>query len=109
MSQPTDLTHVMNYIGTRYSFTPENYPSLEGVTSDQKKAFAVGHSVHHMYKSVGRLAAERERYDNGGMMNEATLKEGAVRMFINAIKLIEELGLTAQDLADSIPEYIVSK
>ncbi len=109
MSQSTDLTEVMSFIGARYTFTPEHYPSLEGVTPDQKKSFAVSHSVHHMCKSMGKLAAECERYDHGGTMNDAGLKEGAVKMFINSIKLVEELGISAQELADSIPEYMASK
>ena len=109
MSQSTDLAKVMSFIGACYTFTPEHYPSLEGVTPDQKKSFAVSHSVHHMCKSMGKLAAECERHDHGGVMSDAALEKGAVKMFINAVKLIEELGLTAQDLADRVPEYMASK
>ncbi|MHB8651858.1 MAG: hypothetical protein ACYC8S_01850 [Minisyncoccota bacterium] len=109
MPQSKDLAHLMSYIGARYTFTPEHYPPLEGVTRDQKKAFAVSHSVYHICKSVGKLAAECERHDHGGAINDAPLKEGTVKMFINAVKLAEELGISAQELADSIPEYMTSK
>lgn len=109
MSQLTDLVYLMGYIGTRYTFTPEHYPSLEGLSPEHKKAFAVSHSVHHMCKSIGKLATECERCDHGGVMSDAALEEGAVKMFINAVKLVEELGLTAQDLANKIPEYMASK
>lgn len=108
MPEPT-LAQVMSYIGTRYTFTPEHYPSLEGVTLEQKKAFAVSHSIHHMCKSMGKLAAECERCDHGGVMSDAALEEGAIKMFINAVKLVEELGLTSQDLAGRVSKYMASK
>lgn len=111
MSQSTDLTKIMEYIGARYTFTPEHYPTLGVASPSQKKVFVVGHSVFHMCKSIGKLAAECERWDHAGSehMDNAILKEATVKMFINAVKLAEELGISAQDLADSVPLYMASK
>lgn len=74
-----------------------------------KKAFALSHSVHHMQKSVGKLAAECERYDHGGKLDDAAIKEGVVKMFINSVKLAEEMGINAEELAASVPTFMASK
>ena len=109
MSQNTELVALMTHIGDRYTFTPEQYPALKGKTPEQRRAFAVNHNVLHMLKSVGRLAGESERYDHGGKMDGDALREGVVKMLINTLKLAEELGLSAQDLADSVPAFMQSK
>lgn len=108
VTNPTDLAELMSYIGARYQFIADNYPALGSATDEQREAFAVSHSVHHMSKSLGRLSAECESYDHGGKMNTVALKEGVVKMFINVVKLAEELNISAEELGASVPGYMRS-
>jgi hypothetical protein len=104
-----ELRGLMEYIGSRYIFAPEHYSALAGMSSEQGKAFAVGHSTFHMCKSIGKIAAECERFDHGGNLDDAVLKEGVIKMLINVLKLAEVMGISPDDLGSSIPNYMTSK
>ena len=103
------LSMLMEFVGSRYKFTSENYPALKKKSPEQIKAFAVGHSAHHMMKSLGRISAECEAYDHGGVMNQELLHEATVKMLINTLKLAEELGISAGELIGSVPRVMRSK
>ncbi len=106
----TNLQQIMDFIESKYVFSEENYPSLKGWSEAQRQAFAITHSVLHMNKSVGRIAGECESYDHGGDgPNNAIVREATVKMLINTLKLAEELGMTAEDLAKAIPVVMRSK
>lgn len=109
LTQMDSLRTLMEFIGARYQFTPENYPEMEGMSEEQKKAFAVSHSAHHMMKSLGRIATECESYDHGSRMNGPALREATVKMLINTLKLAEELGMTPEELANAVPDLMKSK
>ena len=109
MFKLTDLAQLMEYIGSRYTFTADHYPRMTGLDSDGKKAFVLSHSVHHIQKSVGKLAAECEHFDHGGKLDDTAIREGVVKMFINSVKLAEEMGITAEELAASVPTFMASK
>lgn len=104
MNLPANLHEIMHYIGERYTFTAEHYPALKNATPEERRAFAVNHSVYHMAKSVGKLASECEAADHGGEMDEAALRRATVKMLINALKLAEEIGMDADDLAREVPQ-----
>lgn len=106
MSHTVNLEKIMRYIGDRYVFIPDRYPGIKNFSDDQKRAFAISHSVHHMNKSIGRLSAECERFDHGGTMDETMLKETSFKILISSLKLIEELGYTAEDFAKAVPELV---
>ena len=107
--QSTDLISIMKHIGKRYTFTADHYPILSLLNHDQKMAFTVSHSAHHMSKSLGKISAECEAFDHGGELNKATLEEATVKIFISVIKLAEELGMTAADMCEKIPTYMRNK
>lgn len=62
-----------------------------------------------MIKSIGRLAGECEQHDHGEQLDDRALKEGVVKIFINTLKLAEELGISAGELVDSVPLLMASK
>lgn len=105
----TDLHVVMEYIGSRYTFTPEHYPILAQLDETQKLAFAVNHSAHHLSKSLGKISAECEAFDHDGELKREILEETTVKMFINILKLAQELGMNAADLCSKAPEFMKSK
>lgn len=105
----TDLHVLMEYIGSRYTFTPEHYPILARLDETQKLAFAVSHSAHHLSKSLGKISAECEAFDHGGELKREALEEATVKMFINILKLAEELDMSAADLCSKVPEFMKNK
>jgi hypothetical protein len=104
-----DLGSTMQYIGERYMFTPEHYPVLDQLAPKQRKAFAISHIAHHMSKSLGKISAECESFDHANQLNEASVKEATVKMFINTLKLAQELGMTPEDLMEAVPQLMKSK
>ena len=104
-----NMQELMDFIGTRYIFSVEYYPVLQGKSADETRVFAINHSHLHMSKSLGRLAAESERYDHGGSIDNAVVKEVTVKMLINVLKLAQELGMTADELIEAVPNFMISK
>jgi len=106
----SSLQELMAFIGSGYVFSKENYPLLAGKSDIQKMAFAINHSILHMNKSIGKIAAECESYDHGhSHLNEDIIKEATVKMLINTLKLADELGMTAKDLFETVPDLMKSK
>ena len=103
-----DLASLMSFIGERYTFTEEHYPGFSQLTPKQQKLFAVRHSQLHMSKSTGAIATEAEAADHGGEMNSENLKVATTKMLINTLKLAEELGMTPEDIAASVPRVMKS-
>lgn len=112
----SDLSSLMAFIGERYTFTEEHYPTLgrdygpsvNGLSDEERLHFIVRHSALHMMKSIGKIAAEAENADHGGLMNEEALKVATTKMLVNVLKLAEELGISGDDLAANVPNVMAS-
>ena len=107
VSEPTNIADLMKHIELTYVFTAEHYPELarEGVN---KEVFALRHLLHHIQKSVGRLAAECERFDHGDELNDANIREVVVKILINVLKLAAERGISAKELVGDVPAFMKS-
>ncbi len=104
-----DLRELMNHIASVWICDEERYPALQGMSSDQRKNFLIKHSLLHISKTSGKIATVCESFDHSGVMledDEASLRIDVVKMFVNVIKLAEEVGLTAEDLQDKAPTII---
>lgn len=105
----TSLDKVMTYITERYRFNDETYPGFSKLTMEEKRRFAINHSILHMNKSIGKLAAEVESLDHGGGMDEEALRVATVKMFVNTLVLAERLGMDDEQLAGAVPGVMKSK
>ena len=105
----TDLRVVMEYIASRFTFTPEHYPLLAKLGLSERQPFAIGHSVKHLQKSLGEIAAESESLDHGGPMDINVLREATAKMLVSTLKLAEEIGMSAEELATMVPKVMSSK
>jgi hypothetical protein len=104
-----DLSSLMAYIGARYTFTPEYYPLLAKVGLAERQPFAISHSIMHLQKSLGQIAAESESHDHGGPMDINALEVATTKLLVSTLKLAEELGMTAERLSYMIPQVMKSK
>ncbi len=104
-----DLRSLMSFIGERYIFTEKHYPSFNRLSAAGKVFFTVRHSQLHMSKSIGKIAAELEAADHGAVMSVDNLQVATAKMLVNVLKLAEELGMSAEELAAKIPEVMKNK
>lgn len=97
-----------------YEFSGKNYPELRGVEpgSVDVVSFGIRHSLHHMTKSVGRIAEYVERVEHGGPMEAGDaqfLDETVKKQFVNVLRLAELLNLTADDLMGYAAEKYMNR
>ena len=104
-----DLQKLMDSIGSKYVVSQEAYPELANKTSGQVLVFAIKHSHFHMSKSLGRIATECEEFDHSQSCDLEIIKQATKEMLINTLKLAQELGMTAADLTEAVPNLMKSK
>lgn len=103
-----NLQELMNLIGSKYVFSKENYPKMDDSSTETKQMFAIGHSNFHMQKSLGKIAQVCEEYDHKGNMTHQGItkaEEATVKIFINTLKLAEELGFSAEELFERVEQF----
>ncbi len=103
------LQQLMGHIATVWQCDPSRYPELEGMNAEERQNFLIKHSVLHITKTTGKLATLSEDYDHNqkiGDDHSENLKTLATKMFVNSLKLAEEVGMSADDLLHKAPEYI---
>lgn len=99
----TDLRVLMEEIGKVYAFTPQKYPVLSNVGSNfEETMFAVNHSLKHMTKSSGSIAAQCEAQDHGGRVDLGAIATAAIKQVINSLNLANVLGITPEQLVRTI-------
>ncbi len=69
------------------------------MSPQQLKTAALGHSVYHMCKTLGKIAAECESLDHGGVFDQNAMRTAAVKMIVNALKLAADLDMNADEIA----------
>jgi hypothetical protein len=103
-----NLQELMNLIGSKYVFNKENYPKLNDSSPETKMMFAISHTAFHMQKSLGKIAEVCEEYDhkdNRTHQDITKIEEATVKMFINTLKLAEELEFSADDLFERVEQF----
>jgi hypothetical protein len=102
----SDIEILMKCIGEHYVFTNDHYPNALLETPEQQRHFATAHTLMHMNKALGKIATEVESADHGGQLDVNILHEATLKMLINTLKLAEELGLSAEDIARRTPALL---
>lgn len=103
-----NLQELMDLIGSKYIFNQENYPNMDDSVHETKMMFAIKHSSFHMQKSLGKIAEVCEEYDHRGARTHKTFnqtEEAVVKMFVNTLKLAEEIGMSADNLFESVEKF----
>ncbi len=97
-----DLQRLMHTIDRGYQFTPATYHALPAGADPH--LFGIHHSLLHMNKATGVIAAELERHDHDSTLDHPALELAVKKEFVNVLKLAAHLGLTAEDLAAHVRE-----
>ncbi len=101
-----DLEALMAKIAEVWKCDEARYPELAGMNDAQKKNFVIKHSVLHIAKTNGKIAALCEDFDHNGTDMSEEAKTLAVKLFINSLKLAEESGLSTSDLLSRAPNFV---
>jgi hypothetical protein len=105
----TDLDALMAHIGDTWVCDAARYPELQGMNEEAHRNFVVKHSLMHILKTTGKIASCCEDFDHthtAGPEEGLLLQELAIKLVVNALKLAEEVGLSADDLLQRAPRYI---
>ncbi len=87
-----------------FSFTGSDYPTLRSVPPEGTKIpFIANHSLLHMMKTQGQLAALIEASDHGSAFDQKAAERVAVKMFTHTLVLASHLGMSADDLISGVP------
>lgn len=108
MGKSKTLQDVMGIIAKKYVFKKENYPNMDDSSVETVRAFAINHSVLHMQKTLGKIADVCEVYDHTGKQSLDglnTVGSATVKMFINTLKLAEEIGISAEQLIAEVDTF----
>lgn len=106
--QTLDKAH--DYINRWYRLTGENCPLLRhDLSPTEGRAFIITHGVKHIQKAIGVIATETEVADHGVGMRPDALQTATVKIFINAMMMAHELGLSPADIAAAVPAAMKSK
>ena len=103
------LQTLSEQIATVWKCDSGRYPELAGVTDQERKNFLIKHSILHITKTAGKLAVVCENFDHTRELKEESVEECkilATKMFINALKLAEEVGVSPDELLQRAPTYI---
>ena len=109
MRKADSLQSLMSHIARVWVCNPHRYPALAGMSAEERKNFLLKHSLLHIAKTAAKVAAVCESFDHAGHgspEDEEALKVAATKMVVNALKLAEEAGLTAEELFARAPQYI---
>jgi hypothetical protein len=101
-----DLQEAMDIIAARYVCSPQNYPALEGKTGQEIHDFSMNHAAVHLMKSLGKIAAQLEAQDHGEKLNQEELREATAKMYINALRIAELQGMTADELLRRVSDIL---
>lgn len=103
-----DVGLLMGLVAEALPVDPGAYPTLGGMSEPEVRNFCVRHSALHFSKTAGQLAALAEALDHGSELRLEKLQKIAVNSVVNALKLADEAGLSANDIASEIrSKYIV--
>ena len=104
-----NLEQLSEHIAKIWVCDASRYPELAHLSEEGQQNFRVKHSILHINKSLGKLAALCEDFDHEAAAKEefvAERKKLAIKLFINALKLAEESDVSAKELLEKSPEYI---
>lgn len=106
-----DLSELIAYTAEAAPYTAENYPQLASLKGEDAFAFMLTHSLRHTAKSSGRMNTLLEAYDHGELsaLDRAALEKEAVKFVFNALRIVEVLGMSGEDVSERMRSEFKSR
>lgn len=93
-----DLHHLMVLVAAQFPNDSNTYPALAEMGGEQRTAWLINHSLQHMRKTLGEIAAVCESVDHGAALDRIRINRAVAKMLINTLKLASDLELTPEML-----------
>lgn len=106
MIELKDLQEAIDFIASKFVFDEMEYPLLAKLTPEERLQFSLHHSLQHLMKQLGKIAAHLEDKDHGGEGDSEELRRAFMKNFVSTLRLAELLGIDADELLTSIPKYV---
>ncbi len=103
-----DLQRFMDLAREKWQFNAETYPELNGAWLEAVRDFAIRHVILHQMKSLGKIAAKCELADHGDdsrLSVNLDVEEAAVKMLVNAVRLVDLVGFMPEALDRRIEDW----
>lgn len=97
-----NLDTLIAFIAKHFPFDENAYPELAGKGPEQVKIFALNHLALHFSKTAGKIATVSERVGHGAAVDVDALRQNTTKAFINALRLAELVGLSGEQLIQSV-------
>lgn len=103
---PKDLQEAIDFIASKFVFDETGYPLLAKLAPEEQLQFSLNHSLQHLMKQLGKIAAHLEDKDHGGEGDSEALRRAFMKSFVSTLRLAELLGIDADELLTSIPKHV---
>jgi hypothetical protein len=103
--EPKNLQEAIDFIASKFVFDESGYPLIAKLSPEERIQFSLNHSLQHLTKQLGNIAAHLEDKDHGGEGDPEALRRSFMKGFVSTLRLAELLGMDANDLLKGIPEY----
>ena len=100
MAKDVDLDELMEYIGTRWTFTATKHPKAAGLNGPQTLSFIMKEIVRDVGATIRKLMIEIKSVDQGGSFVQQHLRIAAAQLVVCGLKLAHQLQMTPEQLAD---------
>lgn len=104
-----EIDRLIALVAKYFTFDAKAYPELAGKDEKQTLAFALRHSALHFSKTAGKIAAVSEDIDHGEEIEIDKIRKNTVKALMNTLRLAELVGLSGQDLVQSVEENVQEK
>lgn len=101
-----NLQEAIDFIASKFVFDETGYPLLAKLTPEEQLQFSLHHSLQHLMKQLGKIAAHVEDKDHGGEGDVEALRRVFMKSFVSTLRLAELLGIDADELLTSILKYV---
>lgn len=105
----TDIKPTSELIAQVWKCKTLRYPETAGMNDDQRMNYLVKHSLLHIGVTVGKISKVCQARDHKKEFTEEerkALKHEATALFVNSLKLAEEVGLTPEELVAQAPSFV---
>lgn len=104
--------HLRNLVDTvveHWPFDEESYPAMRGLTTEERRRFALRHVLFHQVKAVAKLTETMERHDHGAPLDEVKLQQAIRNFLINTLRLAAVAGIKPNRLTADIQGWASEK
>lgn len=100
------MDKLIEYIQGKWICTPERYPEMSMMNSDEQLRFVLRHTALHFAKTAGKVAAISQNSDHGELLNVEDLKINTAKSLINTLYLAGQLKMTEQEIVSMVKKII---